>query len=109
MSSSGLGQTLQAGVRATDALGRVGGEEFMVVAPGTDRAGADRLAERLRSTVADRSTTFGGKTIRVTVSGGFVVAESPEAMGFERLREIAAEALAEAKASGRNKCIVRTV
>ena len=104
-----LGQTLQSGIRATDALGRVGGEEFMVVAPGTDLIGADRLAERLRSLVADRSTTFGGKVIQVTVSGGFVVAESAEAVGFERLREVAAAALAEAKATGRNKCIVRSV
>lgn len=102
-----LGQTLQAGVRATDALGRVGGEEFMVVAPGTDLPGADRLAERLRSTVANRSTTFNGNTIRVSVSGGFAVCDTPDSVGYERLREVAAAALAEAKATGRNKCVVR--
>src|SRR4029079_10911292 len=39
---------LQASVRASDSLGRVGGEEFMVVAPNTDEAGAEVLAERLR-------------------------------------------------------------
>lgn len=104
-----LGQTLQSGVRASDALGRVGGEEFMVVAPNTDLPGADRLAERLRSTVAERDTNFNSHTIRVTVSGGFAVADMNDHIGYERIREVAAEALAEAKATGRNRCIVRRV
>ena len=102
-----LGQMLQSGVRGTDALGRVGGEEFMVVAPVTDLPGTDRLAERLRSTVADQATNYNGNEIRITVSGGFAVVEAGETCGFERLREIAAAALAEAKATGRNRCIVR--
>ncbi|MFO0935785.1 MAG: diguanylate cyclase [Gemmataceae bacterium] len=104
-----LGQTLQSGIRGTDALGRVGGEEFMVVAPSTDLCGAERLAERLRTCVEASVSKYNGQEIRITVSGGFAVIESGENLGFERLREIAAEALAEAKATGRNRCLVRLV
>ena len=47
-----LAGVLQESIRASDSLGRVGGEEFLVVAPDTDAAGALVLAERLRENVA---------------------------------------------------------
>jgi diguanylate cyclase (GGDEF)-like protein len=102
-----LGQNLQSAIRATDALARVGGEEFMVVAPATDLAGAERLAERLRGNVARERTSFAGKPIAVTVSAGFAVAEHGEPVNFETMREVAAAALAEAKQTGRNRCVIR--
>src|SRR5205085_3650489 len=46
-----LGQTLAKAVRTVDTVGRVGGEEFMVVAPETDLEGAHILGERIRTTV----------------------------------------------------------
>jgi diguanylate cyclase (GGDEF)-like protein len=104
-----LGQVLSASMRATDALGRVGGEEFMVVAPGTDAAGADVLAERLRAAVAEGETAYHGKPIRMTVSVGFAVAAADVTAGYEQLREVAAAALAEAKATGRDRCVVRSL
>ncbi len=103
-----LGQVLAASVRGTDALGRVGGEEFMVVAPATDPAGAEVLAERLRATVAANETSFHGEPIRMTVSVGFAVAPADVTAGYDQLREVAAEALSEAKATGRDRCVVRT-
>jgi diguanylate cyclase (GGDEF)-like protein len=103
-----LGQVLAASVRGTDALGRVGGEEFMVVAPATDLAGAEVLAERLRATVAANETSFHGEPIRMTVSVGFAVAPADVTAGYDQLREVAAEALSEAKATGRDRCVVRT-
>ena len=102
-----LGQTLQQSIRATDSLGRVGGEEFMVVAPGTELSGVDVLAERLRSTVANNTTRFHDEQIRVTVSVGFAVAPADVTVAYEELREMAAEALSEAKAQGRNRYIIR--
>jgi diguanylate cyclase (GGDEF)-like protein len=104
-----LGQALSAAMRGTDALGRVGGEEFMVVAPGADSTGADVLAERLRTAVADGETAYNGEPIRMTVSVGFAVAPAEVTAGYEQLREAAAAALAEAKANGRNRCVVRQV
>lgn len=104
-----LGQALSTAMRATDALGRVGGEEFMVVAPGTDAAGAEVLAERLRSVVAAGETAYHGEPIRMTVSVGFAVAPADLTAGYEQIREVAAAALAEAKATGRNRCVVRSL
>lgn len=104
-----LGHTLQEAVRACDTVGRVGGEEFMVVAPATDLDGCVHLAERLRATVAGGECLFHGKPIRLTVSIGLAVAEAGSAIGYDQLREVAAALLAEAKATGRNRCVVRSV
>jgi diguanylate cyclase (GGDEF)-like protein len=100
---------LQGAIREIDALGRVGGEEFMVVAPGTDADGALVLAERLRATVAAGRTRYRDRDIALTVSVGFAVAAAGTPVGYEALRETAAAALAEAKATGRNRCVIRVV
>ena len=102
-----LGQTLQGAIRATDAIGRIGGEEFMVVAPATDAVGAETLAERLRVTVERGEVVYRDQPIRVTVSIGVGVAPAGVAVGYDALRELAAAALATAKATGRNKSVVR--
>ncbi len=102
-----LGQVLNESVRGTDSLGRVGGEEFMVVAASTDTAGAEVLAERLRANVARDSTSFGGNEIRMTVSVGFAVALSGSVTPYDVIREHAASALKEAKLT-RNCCVIRT-
>ncbi len=104
-----LGHSLQGSIRATDAIGRVGGEEFMVVAPATDLAGAEILSERMRSMVASGETMFHSTPIRVTVSVGFSVALAGVPVGYEQLRELAAAALAEAKATGRNRCTIKVI
>lgn len=102
-----LAKTLQHTVRGTDAIGRVGGEEFLLVAPDTDLGGAEVLAERLRAEVERMQVPHNGGHIPVTVSGGFVVADAATPADFERMREVAAEALAAAKSGGRNRCVVK--
>jgi diguanylate cyclase (GGDEF)-like protein len=104
-----LGQTLAKAVRTVDTVGRIGGEEFMIVAPETDFEGALTLAERVRLTVANGSTTYNGAAIRITISIGMAVAPAGEAVSFERLRYAAAAALNEAKSQGRNRCVVRVL
>ncbi len=102
-----LGQTLQNALRGTDAIGRIGGEEFMIVAPATDLAGAEGLAERLRATVERERTQYRGAAIGVTISLGFAVADAGEPASFDELRAAAAAALADAKRNGRNRAVVR--
>lgn len=104
-----LAGVLLASIRATDSLGRVGGEEFLVLAPGTDRAGAEVLAERLRSAVQTSHTSYNGCPIAMTVSLGVAVADADTPVGYDRLREEAADALKEAKATGRNRAVVRVI
>ena len=104
-----LVQTLQSAIRGTDALGRVGGEEFMVVAPATDEGGAHTLAERVRTAVESANTVYNGEEIRVTVSVGFGVAPAGSPVPYERLREVATAALKDAKTAGRNRSVIRPV
>src|SRR5262249_44834842 len=70
-----LARALSASVRTVDTIGRVGGEEFVVVAPETTFEGALVLAERIRSSVAEYRFSYKQEAISVTVSGGFVVVE----------------------------------
>ncbi len=90
--------TLAASVRGTDTAGRFGGEEFLVVCPETDAAGAEILAENLRAGVEERIYAKGE---RLTMSFG--VAESRPGESPSRLVARADAALYRAKALGRNR------
>ncbi|MBA4063302.1 MAG: hypothetical protein C0501_06240 [Isosphaera sp.] len=102
-----LAGVLQGSVRSSDAVGRWGGEEFLVVAPGTDAAGAAVLAERLRSAVEAEPTVYDGRPIAVTISLGLAVVEEPGPVPYRLLLRCAEDALREAKAGGRNRAVVR--
>ncbi|MGL6097836.1 MAG: GGDEF domain-containing protein, partial [Fimbriiglobus sp.] len=104
-----LGQKLQENIRGSDAIGRVGGEEFMIVAPDTDTEGAAVLAERVRSAVAAEPTAYRDHDIRVTVTVGFAVCESGSNVSYEHIREVAAAALAAGKVAGRNRSVIRSI
>jgi diguanylate cyclase (GGDEF)-like protein len=104
-----LGQTLAAALRTVDTVGRVGGEEFMVVAPETDGEGAWALAERIRTTVERGRTVYNGTEIRLTVSVGVAVVPAGVPVGYDPLRHAAAAALSEAKVNGRNRSVLREV
>ena len=104
-----LAQTLVDSVRAVDSVGRIGGEEFLVLAPETSREGAVILAERIRAAVEGKEIRYKESLIQLTVSIGFAVAEGGDLSTYDQLRHVAAQALSEAKAGGRNRCIIREV
>jgi diguanylate cyclase (GGDEF)-like protein len=91
--------------RHTDVLGRVGGEEFMVVLPHTTLEGATLLAERLRERLSRLPITVGANIISVTASFG--VNELGPAGDHELMKIGADDALYEAKRSGRNRVVTR--
>jgi diguanylate cyclase (GGDEF)-like protein len=97
---------LTSSLRTVDSVGRIGGEEFLVVAPETNLEGAIALAERIRSAVEQSRTSYKGEAINVTVSLGFAVAEDGVNCEYDQLRHFAAAALSEAKAKGRNRAEV---
>jgi diguanylate cyclase (GGDEF)-like protein len=105
----GLARVLSASVREVDSIGRVGGEEFLVIARDTDAAGVSILAERIRSTVESSPVEYNGQEIRITVSVGFAVAEAGIPAEHEDMTRLAAAALDHAKRTGRNRCEVRRV
>jgi two-component system cell cycle response regulator len=98
---------MQETVRSYDAVGRYGGEEFLIVAPGCEIAEAGRLAERVREAVGARAIQAAPEmSLAVTVSLG--VAAATRNSSVEELLRAADEALYEAKRKGRNLVAVNS-
>jgi diguanylate cyclase len=92
--------------REIDLLARIGGEEFVVVLPGSTKRDAERMAEMLRAKLEQRPCDWQGKSLSMTVSIGVGSADwsadaTPEAT-FARVDS----ACYEAKTSGRNRVVV---
>ncbi len=104
----GLAQLLKSSVREVDLVGRMGGEEFLVIAPETGEDGAAILAERIRANVDRTPIRYGPNAIRVTVSLGLAVADAGVPATFEGMYATAAAALGIAKDKGRNRFEVRS-
>ncbi|WNL45345.1 diguanylate cyclase [Dyella sp. BiH032] len=83
------------------AVGRYGGEEFLLTLPGAGLREASELAERLRAALAGSSVLLNGHRLRVTTSIGVAVGEGG-ASTFEQLVSSADRALYRAKSDGRN-------
>lgn len=94
--------TLQHHIRKSDALGRIGGEEFSVFLPHTDQAGALALAETLRSAVEAARVPVGAQALQVTASIG-VATNQQRAVPMLALQKAADEAMYQAKKAGRNR------
>lgn len=89
-------------VRKDDIVGRLGGEEFVILLPNADAVAGSELAERIRGTVEEHCFDFNGRQLRQTVSMG--VAQMKPAM--EHYLELLNEAdrrLYESKRAGRNR------
>lgn len=89
-------------VRPYDAVGRYGGEEFLIVAPSSDRSGALRLAERIREAIGFFNFSTKAGPINVTVSCGVAVGGNTGPVDSQALLQMADQALYRAKESGRN-------
>ncbi len=99
-----VAHALKRGVREVDVVGRVGGEEFVVLAPETPAREALAVADRLRRAVAERVvTTPQGAEVSVTVSCGVATLSDVGARSPEELLSHADAALYRAKALGRNR------
>ena len=94
---------MQAGLRRYDSLGRLGGEEFLVVLPGCEGAGAAAQADRLRETLRAAPVAIPGGALTVTCSVGVSWTEMPDAEQAGRLVRAADEALYAAKRGGRDR------
>lgn len=100
---AGVAGLIKGRLRATDLIARYGGEEFCLLAAGTDQAGAQVLAERMRALVQSTVFEHGGNTIAVTVSIGVSTWEPSLRDDREELVRRADTALYRAKEQGRNR------
>ena len=84
-------------------IGRMGGEEFAIVAENTDSRRVRSNLERFRAQVADIPIVAGTTSVSVTISAG--LADSKDGQSFEQVYARADRALYLAKASGRNRIV----
>ena len=95
-------RALEDGIRDVDLAARWGGEEFVLLLPGTDLDGAAHVADRVRHALESRLVLAAdGRPIPVTASFG--VAAYPEASSSHALLAAADGALYEAKRAGKNR------
>ena len=91
--------------REIDRVGRYGGEEFLLLLPGTVLDSAVTFAERLRQRVEQNTFSFEGGTLKRTVSLGVASWPHPKIKGREEMLKAADDALYVAKEMGRNRVI----
>jgi two-component system cell cycle response regulator len=98
-----LAVVLRDSVRAVDAVGRYGGEEFLILLPHTGYDEARLLAERIRARVQACAFRVADRTHRLTLSMGVFSCPSPLVSTAAELVREADRALYRAKGTGRNK------
>ncbi len=89
-------------LRASDALGRIGGEEFSIFLPNTDVEGAVHLAEGIRSAIESLMPSIGERRLKVTASIGVARNQHSE-QTMKEIQQQADQAMYRAKAGGRNR------
>jgi diguanylate cyclase (GGDEF)-like protein len=95
---AGVAERLRSVVRGSDAVGRLGGEEFVLILPGVDAEGAEDCAERARAALAE--LTVRGQPLRSSAGVAAAPLDGTEATA---LLENGDAALYLAKHSGRNR------
>ncbi len=97
---------IRTAVRRIDAAARVGGDEFLVILPGTNLNGARLVARRILQGIRGDQPAWRGGELRITASVG--VAAFAAGMSAKSLRESADKALYSAKFGGRDRVVCQS-
>ncbi len=92
-------------IRKDDIFGRFGGEEFIIILPGTDIKTAADLSERIRRAVEAHTFQFDGKALKQTLSLG-VSQLTPDLKSTKEFLESADQKLYRSKHEGRNRSTI---
>ncbi|MDD0809113.1 diguanylate cyclase [Curvibacter sp. RS43] len=93
-------------VRSTDLVGRLGGEEFIVLLPATQAEAGRKLAEKLRQRLEQSPVRVQNEVIHITASIGLSAAGPQDKNAdFDSLYQSADQALYQAKHQGRNRVV----
>ena len=98
-------QVLHHEAREIDKVGRYGGEEFMLLLPGTVLDAAVTFAERVRHCIESHTFEFEGGSLKRTMSCGVAAWPHPKIQQTDGLIKAADDALYVAKKTGRNRVI----
>jgi diguanylate cyclase (GGDEF)-like protein len=101
-----VAKILSSSTRTEDTPARIGGEEFAILLPDTNRIGAVVLAERIRTAIERLQLTYEGFALPLTVSGGIASFNADAQDSVEHLISIADKRLYAAKQNGRNRIVV---
>ena len=94
-------QRISSCLRSYDVVGRYGGEEFLIIAPGCDLELAQKLAERIRTAISEQPVDFGEESATITLSLGVTLGTAESDPEF--LVALADTAMYQAKRNGRNR------
>jgi diguanylate cyclase (GGDEF)-like protein len=100
---------MRALLRPYDAIGRYGGEEFLIVLPGCTSADAFKLADRLRLGMSQEPVKIPGGTVDVMCSLGVAASDTITSLDPTALIQAADSALYRAKSRGRNRVELATL
>ncbi len=91
-------------LRGSDALGRIGGEEFSIFLPATEIADAREVAETIRTSVEALMPSIGDKKIKITASIGIAKNQHCDQTMLE-IQQQADQAMYVAKSKRRNRVL----
>jgi diguanylate cyclase (GGDEF)-like protein len=101
-----LAKLVKGFIRKSDIIGRLGGDEFLIMLPETDKQNALIYAEKLRRRIQQKTVAFNDSSIGMTVSIGVSTFESDADINrIEDLLHQADTALYQAKRKGRNQIV----
>jgi diguanylate cyclase (GGDEF)-like protein len=98
-----VARRIRGALRPPDSIGRSVADEFVMVLPGCDASSAANLVEKFRARVDRRDVDTSEALIPATVSIGVVMNSSQKALDLDTAWRLATEAVARAKANGRNR------
>ncbi len=97
---------MQACVRSYDAIGRFGGEEFLILLPGCDSSAAAERTDQIRAAIAHPPMETDSGPLKITMSlGGVATGNWPDEPP-NQLLQMADAALYRAKEEGRNRIVM---
>jgi diguanylate cyclase len=102
-----LAGELRGGIRQSDTIGRYGGEEFLILLPGTGLESAIPMAERLLQLARAMAIDVDGQVVRLTVSIG--IAQYNKGENWKDFLKRADKAMYQSKNSGRDRWSVSTL
>ena len=98
---------MRKGLRDSDTLFRMGGDELFAILPHQSAAAAGACIERCRAAIAAQDFAYEGKQIKVTISAG-VAERGPNIQTPEEILKAIDDSLYAAKKQGRNQLHVRS-
>ena len=94
--------TIRKALRREDIIGRLGGDEFLIFLPNTDKAGAGEIAEKVKRALNTHSFRIKGNLMQITASIG-VATYPDDSDTFEEIFKKLDSAMYKAKAEGGNR------